>query len=99
MNKALSSEQLAALSTLLNSPAAKAKASITVSGNLLKAIDTLAGASQRSAWIERAVHAYTAALLKEKRREREIALLNKHSAKLNAEGEDSASYQTSWNAE
>jgi len=97
--KALSQRQLAALSALMATPASKAKASITISGNLLKVIDTLAGSAQRSAWIERAVQAYTARQLKEKRRERELALLNKHADKFNAEGEDSASYQSSWTAE
>lgn len=97
--KALSPHQLAALLVLMATPATKAKASITLSGNLLKVIDTLAGPAERSAWIERAVQTYTARQLKEKRRERELALLNKHAEKFNADGEDSASYQASWTAE
>lgn len=97
--KALSSNQLAALSALVATPAGKAKASITLSGNLLKVIDTLAGEAQRSAWIERAVQSYATRQLKEKRRERELALLNKHAKALNAEGDDSAAYQASWTAE
>jgi mRNA-degrading endonuclease toxin of MazEF toxin-antitoxin module len=44
-----SANQLAALSALIPTPATKAKASITLSGNLLKVIDSLAGAAQRSA--------------------------------------------------
>lgn len=97
--KALSANQLAALSALATKPAAKAKASITLSGNLLKVIDTLAGEAQRSAWIERAVQNYAVRQLKERRRERELALLNKHADALNAEGDDSAAYQASWTAE
>ncbi|HWG67920.1 MAG TPA: hypothetical protein VN692_00755 [Steroidobacteraceae bacterium] len=97
--KTLSANQLAALSALVATPAGKAKASITLSGNLLKVIDALAGASQRSAWIERAVQSYAARQLKERRRERELALLNRHADALNAEGDDSAAYQTSWIAE
>jgi hypothetical protein len=97
--KTLSSKQLAAVSALISAPASKAKASITLSGNLLKVIDTLAGASQRSAWIERAVQSYAARQLREQRRERELALLNKHADALNAEGDDSAAYQASWTAE
>jgi hypothetical protein len=97
--KTLTPNQLAALSALLAKPAGKAKASITLSGNLLKVIDTLAGTSQRSAWIERAVQSYTARELKERRREREIALLNKHADALNTEGADSAAYQANWNTE
>jgi hypothetical protein len=97
--KSLSANQLAALSALIATPATKAKASITLSGNLLKVIDSLAGAAQRSAWIERAVQSYAARQLKERRRERELSLLNRHADALNAEGDDSATYQASWTAE
>jgi metal-responsive CopG/Arc/MetJ family transcriptional regulator len=97
--KNFSASQLAALAALALTPASKAKASITLSGNLLKVIDALAGASQRSAWIERAVQSYAARQLKERRRERELRLLNQHADTLNAEGEDSAAYQASWTAE
>ncbi|HLZ98244.1 MAG TPA: hypothetical protein VKP66_09850 [Steroidobacteraceae bacterium] len=97
--KTLSPKQLAALSALIVTPASKAKASITLSGNLLKVIDTLAGESQRSAWIEHAVQSYAARLLREQRRERELDLLNRHADVLNAEGDDSAIYQASWTSE
>jgi hypothetical protein len=97
--KTLSSNQLAALSALIAAPAGKAKASITLSGNLLRVVDTLAGAAQRSAWIERAVQSYATRQLKEQRRERELALLNRYADALNAEGDDSAAYQASWTAE
>ena len=46
---------LAALTALAKTPAHKAKTSVTLSGNLLKVIDGLAGESRRSAWIEQAV--------------------------------------------
>jgi hypothetical protein len=97
--RSLSANQLAALSALMATPATKAKASITLSGNLLKVIDSLAGAAQRSAWIERAVQSYAARQLKERRRERELVLLNRHADALNADGDDSASYQANWTAE
>jgi hypothetical protein len=97
--RSFSANQLAALSALIATPATKAKASITLSGNLLKVIDSLAGAAQRSAWIERAVQSYAARQLKERRRERELVLLNRHADALNAEGDDSASYQANWTAE
>jgi hypothetical protein len=97
--RSLSAHQLAALSALIATPATKAKASITISGNLLKVIDSLAGAGQRSAWIERAVQSYAARQLKERRRERELMLLNRHADALIAEGDDSATYQANWTAE
>jgi len=97
--RSLSAKELAALSALLAMPATKAKASITLSGNLLKVIDSLAGAAQRSAWIERAVQSYAARQLKERRRERELMLLNRHADALNAEGDDSANFQANWAAD
>ena len=97
--KVLSAHQLSTLSALVATTAGKAKASITLSGNLLKVIDALAGEAQRSAWIERAVHSYATRQLKEQRRERELTLLNKHAEALNAEGDDSAAYQANWTAE
>lgn len=97
--KSLSPSQLAALAALMVLPAGKAKASITLSKNLLKVVDTLAGASQRSAWIERAVQTQAARLLRERRRDRELALMHEHADALNADGDDSIEYQASWTAD
>jgi hypothetical protein len=94
----LSRDQLAALTVLAKTPAHKAKTSVTLSGNLLKVIDGLAGES-RSAWIEHAVRAYAMRQLKRERRELELELLNRHAQALNAEGDDSAAYQSDWEAE
>ena len=81
-------------------PARKSKASITLSGNLLKNVfNTLAGTDQRSAWIERAVRAYAKRQLKGYRRVRELELLNRHATDLNAEGDGSADYQPTWDIE
>lgn len=98
-NRTLSPRQLAELAKLAATPALKAKASVTLSGNLLRVIDTLAGAEQRSAWIERAVRAYAKRELKGRRRDRELELLNRHAKELNAEGDDSAAYQAAWDPE
>src|SRR5258708_13997951 len=95
----LSANELAALSALMARRVTKARASITLSGNLLKVIDSLAGSAQRSAWSERAVQSYASRQLKERRRERELVLLNRHADALNAEGDDSATYQANWTAE
>ncbi len=97
--RTLSAHQLAALAALAAARARKEKASITLSGNLLKVIDALAGTSHRSAWIERAVRSYARRQLKQQRRMRELQLLNRHAQALNAEGDDSAAYQSAWDAE
>ena len=95
----LSPHQLALLTSLVTTPARKAKASVTLSGNLLKVIDALAGSSQRSAWIEHALRSYARRELKQQRRARELELLNRHAKTLNNEGADSAAYQSSWDTE
>lgn len=98
-DRIFSTRQLADLAKLAITPALKAKASVSISGNLLKVIDTLAGAEQRSAWIERAVRAYAKRELKARRRDRELELLNRHAEGLNAEGDDSARFQAAWEPE
>jgi hypothetical protein len=54
---------------------------------------------QNTFGIERAVQSYAARQLKEQRRERELVLLNRHADALNAEGDESATYQANWTAE
>ncbi|MGH8144202.1 MAG: hypothetical protein ACREU2_17020 [Steroidobacteraceae bacterium] len=98
-NHALSEQRLLALAALAKAPARKAKTSVTLSGNLLRVVDGLAGASHRSAWIERAVRAYAIRELKRERHVRELELLNRHAAALNAAGDESAAYQSDWDAE
>jgi mRNA-degrading endonuclease toxin of MazEF toxin-antitoxin module len=93
------SRQLRALTRLVTASSRKAKTSLTLSGNLLKVIDALAGERERSAWVERAVRAYAARQLRHERRARELELLNRHAKALNGEGDDSATYQSSWDAE
>ncbi len=95
----MSPQQLAALTALASEPARKAKTSVTLSSNLLKVIDRLAGSNQRSAWIEGAVRSYAKRELRRERRARELELLNRHADALNAEGDDSAAYQAPWDAE
>jgi hypothetical protein len=98
-SRTLSSRQLSDLAKLAAVPALKAKASVSISGNLLRVIDTLAGAEQRSAWIERAVRAYAKRELRGRRRDRELEMRNHHANELNAEGDDSAAYQAAWDPE
>lgn len=95
----LSGQQLARLSGLVNVPAKKEKASLTLSGSLLAVVDALAGALRRSAWIEQAVRTYARRELRRQRRASELELLNRHAASLNAEGDASAEYQASWEEE
>jgi hypothetical protein len=54
---------------------------------------------QPSAWIERAVQACGKRQLKGYRRVEELELLNRHAKELNAEGDESAEYQATWDVE
>ena len=72
----------------------KAKTSVTLSKDLLIAIDRLAGSkSSRSAVIERAVRSY----LKERERAfiyaHDLKILNRAADRLNAEAEETLEYQ------
>jgi len=99
MNRHTSAQQLASLAALARAPARKTKTSVTLSRDLLKVIDGLAGENRRSEWIERAVRAYALRELRLQRRARELELLNRHAAALNAEGDESARYQADGDTE
>jgi hypothetical protein len=97
--KPLSPRQIARLNALVAQSTKKEKASVTLSGNLLKVIDALAGSARRSAWIEEAVRRHAHRQLRQRLRAHELQLLDRHADALNAEGEDSAGYQSVWEPE
>jgi len=74
----------------------KEKTSITLSQDLLRAVDRMAGSKQsRSAFIERVLRKY----LRERRRAaanaRDLELINSAADRLNQESEDTLEYQSS----
>lgn len=69
----------------------RVKTSITLPEELLKSIDQ--ADQNRSAFIERASRAYLARLEKAKREARDIAIINAHADRLNAEAMDVLEYQ------
>lgn len=72
----------------------KVKTSITLSSELVRAVDRLAGReSSRSAVIERAVWAYVENLGKLRREQRDKALYEKHADELSREALDVLTYQ------
>lgn len=91
--------RIARVSELVVRPGKKAKASITIARSLLDAVDDVAGASRRSALVEHAVRRYLRALVRRARRERELALLDKHAAQLNAAAAEAAADQAEPDAE
>ena len=72
----------------------KTKTSITLSEDLLKAIDKLSGQSKsRSEFIEMALRAYLAQMIHHKRNTRDAEIINQSADRLNAEALDVLAYQ------
>lgn len=72
----------------------KVKTSITLSDDVLAAVDRLAGSARsRSAVIERAVRAYVHRRARAAERARELARLNRAADRLDAEATDTLAYQ------
>jgi metal-responsive CopG/Arc/MetJ family transcriptional regulator len=74
----------------------KIKTSITLSNEILKAIDLYVGEYRsRSEFIETAVRKFIAQLARKEAERRDLELINSHSDSLNAEAEDVLTYQVS----
>jgi metal-responsive CopG/Arc/MetJ family transcriptional regulator len=74
----------------------KAKTSLTISEDLIKAIDKLAGAKvSRSAFVETILRDFVEGHAQARRDAREVAAINRHAAELNAEMVDALSFQAS----
>jgi Arc/MetJ-type ribon-helix-helix transcriptional regulator len=72
----------------------KVKTSVTLSPELLAAIDRHAGAGQsRSDFVERSAWAFVARLRREVRDARDLRRINRRAAQLNREAEDVLGYQ------
>lgn len=74
----------------------KVKTSITLSEDLLRAIDLQqAGYKSRSEFIEAAARSFLVRLARKKTEQRDLEIINRHADKLNAEAEDVLAYQAS----
>jgi metal-responsive CopG/Arc/MetJ family transcriptional regulator len=72
----------------------KVKTSITISEDLLEAIDRHAEtARNRSVFIETAVRAYLAKLAREERDTRDLSIISRHAERLNREAADVLEFQ------
>jgi len=72
----------------------RVKTSITLPHELLARLDQVDG--NRSAILERAAEAYLKELARQKREQRDIAIIEKHAKRLNREAADVLSYQKVW---
>lgn len=72
----------------------KIKTSVILSDTLLAAIDRHAGKdANRSEFIETAVRAYIAALVRKQQNLRDLGIINRRAARLNREANDVLDYQ------
>ena len=72
----------------------KAKTSLTLSGDLLKELDRMAGPKvSRSSFIERILRDFVDQRARQKRLAEEVAAINEHAGSLNSEMSDVLSFQ------
>jgi metal-responsive CopG/Arc/MetJ family transcriptional regulator len=73
----------------------KAKTSLTLSEDLVRTLDRLAGPKQsRSSFIEQILRDFVEQRERVRRDAREIAAINRHASELNAEMSDALSFQS-----
>lgn len=87
MSPRISDRHAAELERVLSKREKKQKASVSLSGELVRAADVLAGKAQRSALIERAVRRYLRHLLRRVRHERDLRLIDARAAVTNRESD------------
>ncbi|MBK6317036.1 MAG: ribbon-helix-helix protein, CopG family [Blastocatellia bacterium] len=72
----------------------KIKTSVTVSEDLLEAVDARIGqAASRSEFIEGAVRSYLAGLVRREQDARDLEIMNRYADEMNAEASDLLDYQ------
>ena len=83
----ISERHAAELERVLSKHEKKQKASVSLSGELIRAADVLAGKAQRSALLERAVRRYFRQLLRRVRHERDLRLIDARAKVTNRESD------------
>ena len=72
----------------------KVKTSITLSEDIIEAVDTLTGESNnRSEFIEAALRSYIARKRRDEQNSRDLEIINRRHARLNREAEDVLAFQ------
>jgi hypothetical protein len=85
MSPRISDRLAAELERVLSKREKKQKASVSLSGELVRAADVLGGKAQRSALLERAVRRYFRQLLRRVRHERDLRLIDARAEATNHE--------------
>ena len=75
----------------------KVKTSITLSEDVVEAIDGLAGESRnRSELIETVLRGYLAQVKRDEQNRRDLGIINRRATRLNREAEDVLAFQSEW---
>jgi metal-responsive CopG/Arc/MetJ family transcriptional regulator len=85
MKRAITDRTIAELQRQMARRLKKEKTSVSLSGELIEAIDTLAGKTGRSAMIERALRTYLKRIIRRHRNEKDLAVINSHADAINRE--------------
>lgn len=85
---ALSERSLDRLTQLLRRHEKKAKASLSLSAEVIEAADLIAGRSQRSAFVERAVRAYIRHVMRQARHRQDLQAIDARADVTNRESDD-----------
>jgi metal-responsive CopG/Arc/MetJ family transcriptional regulator len=84
---ALTQRSLDRLARLLRRREKKAKTSLSLSAELIEAADFIAGRSQRSAFVERAVRVYLRHVMRQARHRRDLAAIDARAEVTNRESD------------
>jgi metal-responsive CopG/Arc/MetJ family transcriptional regulator len=87
MTTRLTDRTVAEIQRHLSRPSKKEKTSVSLSGELIAAVDSLAGKAQRSAFLERALRSYLKRMVRRTRNERDLAAINARAAVTNRESD------------
>ncbi len=71
----------------------KEKASLSLSGEIVKAADVMAGKSGRSAFVERAIRSYLRRMLRRARDQRDLETINRAADATNRESDAVSEFQ------
>lgn len=65
----------------------KEKTSVSISGEVLAAVDVIAGKTERSAFVERAIRSYLRRIVRRHRHEKDLTLINANADAINRESD------------
>jgi len=94
MTPEISDRTVADLNRLLGKRKKKEKTSVSLSGEIIRAADLVAGKAQRSAFVEKAVRAYLRRMLRRAHNERDLNAIDSRAEITNRESDELLDLQT-----